>query len=112
MTRMWMVDPRMMCRQHLLGEHFETHVIATNIGRGRGIAGFVRNNEIEPHSVQSRHDELAAEIERRGMNHHSPLDFSTDLYPDFRIDRDASLRLLRARCSRCAARMRSIDSDQ
>ena len=98
----------MMCRQHLLGEHFETHVIANNITRGRGIAGFIRNNEIEPHSVACRHDELAAEMERRGMRHRSPLVFSTDLYPEFRIDREASLKLLIARCPRCAERMRSM----
>jgi hypothetical protein len=105
---MWMVDPRIMCRQHLLGEHLETHVIATNITRGRSIAGFIRNNAIEPHSVQSRHDELAAEMERRCMKHRSPLDFSTDIYPDFRIDRRASLKLLIERCPRCAERMRSV----
>ena len=106
-----MVDPRIMCQQHLLGEHFETHVIATNIGRGRGIAGFIRNNAIEPHSVQVRHDELVAEMERRGMRHHSPLDFSTDIYPDFRIDREASLKLLLGRCPLCASRVRSADTD-
>lgn len=106
-----MVDPRIMCRQHLLGEHFETHVIATNISRGRGIAGFIRNNAIEPHSVARRHDELVMEMERRGMNHRSPLVFSTDIYPDFRIDREASLRLLISRCPRCAERMRSVPND-
>jgi hypothetical protein len=111
MTRMWMVDPRIMCRQHLLGEHFETHVIANNIARGRGIAGFIRNNVIEPHGVACRHDELVVEMERRGMRHRSPLVFSTDLYPDFRIDREASLRLLIARCPRCAERARSVRDD-
>jgi hypothetical protein len=108
---MWMVDPRMMCRQHLLGEHFETHVIANNIARGRGIAGFIRNNVIEPHSISSRHDALVEEMERRGMKHRSPLHFSTDLYPDFRIDREASFRLLVGRCPRCAARARSVQDD-
>jgi hypothetical protein len=112
MTRMWMVDPRIMCQQHLLGEHFETHIIATNIARGRGIAGFIRNNAIEPHSVQSRHDELVTEMGRRGMKHRSPLDFSTGLYPDFRIDRKESLKLLLERCPRCAERVRSSRDDQ
>ncbi len=109
MTRMWMVDPKIMCRQHLLGEHFETHVIATNIGRGRSIAGFIRNNAIEPRSVEKRHDELVAEMERRGMKHRSPLKFSTEVYPDFKIDGEASLKLLLGRCPRCAERMRSME---
>ena len=104
-----MVDPKIMCRQHLLGEHFETHVIATNIGRGRSIAGFIRNNAIEPRSVEKRHDELVAEMERRGMKHRSPLKFSTEVYPDFKIDREASLKLLLGRCPRCAERMRSME---
>jgi Pyrimidine dimer DNA glycosylase len=109
MTRMWMVDPKIMCRQHLLGEHFETHVIATNIGRGRSIAGFIRNNAIEPRSVEKRHDELVEEMERRGMKHRSPLKFSTEVYPDFKIDREASLKLLLGRCPRCAERKRSME---
>jgi hypothetical protein len=107
MTRMWMVDPEIMCQRHLLGEHFESHVIATNIRRGRSIAGFIKINAIEPQSVKKRHDELVSEMERRGMKHKSPLDFSTNLYPDFKIDREASLKLLVERCPRCAERLRS-----
>jgi hypothetical protein len=109
MTRMWMVEPKIMCRQHLLGEHFETHVIATNIKRGRSIAGFIRNNIIEPRSVEKRHNELVAEMERRGMKHRSPLNFSTEIYLDFKIDQEASLKLLLDRCPLCAERMRSIE---
>lgn len=26
--RMWMVDPKIMCRKHLLGEHLELHMLA------------------------------------------------------------------------------------
>jgi Pyrimidine dimer DNA glycosylase len=107
MTRMWMVDPEIMCQQHLLGEHFELHIIATNIKRGRSIAGFIKINAIEPQSVRRRHDELVSEMERRGMKHNSPLDFTTDLYPDFKIDRAVSLKLLVGRCPRCAERLRS-----
>jgi len=102
-----MVDPDIMCQQHLLGEHCESHMIASNIRRGRGIEGFIRINAIEPQSVKRRHDELVTEMERRGMKHNSHLDFSTDLYPDFRIDREASLMLLVGRCPRCAERLRS-----
>jgi hypothetical protein len=28
---MWMVDPRIMCRNHLLGEHAEIHMFVWNI---------------------------------------------------------------------------------
>jgi len=50
-----------------------------------------------------------AEMESRGMRHRSPLKFSTGIYPDFTIDREASLRLLLGRCPRCAERMRSLE---
>jgi hypothetical protein len=105
---MWMVDPRMMCRQHLLGEHAELHMIAKNIDMGRSIEGYVLINAMEPKSVRSRHDELAAEMIYRGMRHNSPLVFSTDLYQDIIIDRAASLQMLIQRCPRCAERYEAI----
>jgi ABC-type Na+ transport system ATPase subunit NatA len=111
MTRMWMVDPRMMCRQHLLGEHAELHMIAANIKLGRSIEGYIRINALEPRSVERRHGELVDEMGRRGIKHKSPLEFSTGRYKDVLIDRDMSLQLLIGRCPRCADRMRSIAKD-
>jgi hypothetical protein len=108
---MWMVDPRMMCRQHLLGEHAELHMIEANIALGRSIEGYIRINAIEPQSIAGRHAELVAEMERRGIKHKSPLAFSTELYRDVIIDRDASLKLLVVRCPRCAERMRMMFID-
>ena len=32
--RMWMVDPQIMCRQHLLGEHTEMHMFVGTLKRG------------------------------------------------------------------------------
>jgi hypothetical protein len=106
-----MVDPRIMCRQHLLGEHAELHMIAGNIRLGRSIEGYVRINAIEPRSIRRRHDELADEINLRGMKHQSPLDFSTDQYPDITIDRQASLRMLIQRCPLCYERFDSFSVD-
>jgi hypothetical protein len=37
---MWMVDPRQMCRQHLLGEHNELHMFAGTMRKGIGLAGY------------------------------------------------------------------------
>lgn len=104
MTRMWMVDPKMLCRQHLLGEHAELHMIASNLRLGRSIEGYIQINAIEPKSVKRRHDELVAEMVSRGMKHRSPLDFSTDLYNEVMVDRSESLKLLIGRCPRCAER--------
>jgi hypothetical protein len=108
LTRMWMVDPRIMCRQHLLGEHAELHMIARNIEMGRSIEGYIRINAIEPKSVRSRHDELAAEMTSRGMRHNSPMVFLTNLYPHINIDRSASFQMLIQRCPRCAQRFEEL----
>ena len=109
-TRMWMVDPRIMCRQHLLGEHAELHMIAANIKLGRSLDGYIRINAIEPKSIKRRHDELAVELGLRGMEHKSPLDFWTEEYQEITIDRSASLKMLVGRCPRCAGRLSSLNS--
>jgi len=101
--RMWMVDPTTMCRQHLLGEHVETHMFAGTLGKDISVAGYVSGGLLETASLASRHDELAAEMERRGYRHRSPLNYHDDLELG-RIDTTASDRELRSRCPDCASR--------
>ena len=55
---MWMVEPKLMCVQHLVGEHGEIHKHRHNFVKGHSIAG--RKGQIEPLAMQRRHDELAA----------------------------------------------------
>lgn len=104
--RMWMIDPRVMCRQHLIGEHGELHKFLNSWRKRHGVTGRVAGNAMEPESYKARHDELAAEMSRRGMQHGSPLeqpDFSY-LPPEhrfYKVDREASLRLLVGRCEKC-----------
>jgi len=99
--RMWMVDPKKMCRKHLLGEHVEIHMKAGTLLRGRSIDGFLDRGLLEPQSAQKRHDALVAEMQSRGYTHHSPL-------PDFpqngckaRVLRQQSEAELAARCPDC-----------
>jgi hypothetical protein len=47
MVRMWGIDERFMCRQQLLGEHVEMHMIAGSIKRGKSIEGYTLNGLIE-----------------------------------------------------------------
>jgi hypothetical protein len=104
--RMWMVDPRKMCDQHLLGEHVELHMLVGTLVRKRSVAGFVANKLIEVHNVRSRHAELVIEMTRRGMKHKSPL-------PTFRavklgkVDPRINLKELARRCSACKQRQRA-----
>jgi pyrimidine dimer DNA glycosylase len=97
---MWMVDPRKMCSQHLLGEHSEIHMLVATLIRKKSIAGFVEKKLIEVHSIRRRHQELVEEMQRRGMRHQSPL-------PVFRarrlgrVNRRVNLAELAKRCERC-----------
>lgn len=106
MTRMWGVSPTCLCDQHLLGEHKEMHQEAgtiTNHPHGHAIArGHAENGQVDTSQIQQRHDELARELERRGMNHNSPLDYD-DTLDIGTIDIDANRRDLNNRCQECDA---------
>jgi hypothetical protein len=72
--RMWMVDPKIMCRNHLLGEHAEIHMFVWNIDRKHSVKGYIANGLLETHKLYTRHEELAQELRRRGYQHNSELD--------------------------------------
>jgi len=106
--RMWLVNPRLMCRQHLLGEHVELHMMVASIVRGKSLAGYIEQGLIDTALIERRHLELAREMERRGYRHGSEL-------PAFqapaagRINRARNLSELKRRCKKCAARMKDIN---
>lgn len=110
--RMWMTDPRIMCRQHLLGEHVEHHMFVGTIQRGKSLDGYIADNLMEPASLSRRHAELVEEMQRRGMRHKSPLPHVprhactqlTDAQWNHRIDRAASHAELMRRCPACRER--------
>lgn len=107
--RMWMVDPGLMCRQHLLGEHVELHMLCGCLSKKKSIRGYIERGQLEPQSIEERHRELVAEMERRGYNHDSPLDVpDTSYLPDTilrgRVNSSKSLKELQARCEQCRKR--------
>ena len=99
--RMWMVDPKKMCRKHLLGEHVEIHMMVGTLLKGRSIDGFLERGLLEPQSARQRHDALAAEMQARGYTHRSPL----PQFPCFkclaRVELERSESELAARCPDC-----------
>lgn len=105
--RQWMVDPKVMCRQHLLGEHVEHHMFVGAMRRGKSVEGYLADGLLEPKSLEARHAALVEEMQRRGYNHKSPL-LEAPLFGDVRdeasIDPKASLEELLRRCPNCAAR--------
>lgn len=99
--RMWGVDPRLMCRAHLLGEHVEMHMFAGCILKGKSIDGYIRSGLVDLDKISFRHDELAYEMERRGYSHCSPLP-EIGCQTGGRVDTRANLEELARRCRECA----------
>lgn len=112
--RMWMVDPSILCTNHLLGEHLECHMFAGTMRKGISLAGYVQNNLVELKSLSSRHDALVAEMENRGMRHHSPLEVPKEILNwyiavsgDAVVNKNRSLGDLLDRCPKCRERMKN-----
>ena len=103
--RMWMVNPRIMCRQHLLGEHVEIHMFIGTLDRKKSVKGYLQKGLLEVHNLYSRHNELVEEMKRRGYRHHSEVEekWKTVNMLGF-IDRKQSLEDLITRCSKCKIR--------
>lgn len=75
--RIWDIPPAELCRSHLLGEHRELHGLWNILTLGR--QGYSAHPETRRWvgklaALYLRHDELVAEMARRGYRHHTPLD--------------------------------------
>ena len=102
---MWMVNPTIMCREHLLGEHAEIHMFVGTIDRGHSVRGYVENGLLEVHSLFNRHAELVQEMKRRNYRHNSEIDTKwKEAAKTGTIDRQKNLKQLINRCSRCSRR--------
>ncbi|MFC1603772.1 pyrimidine dimer DNA glycosylase/endonuclease V [Planctomycetota bacterium] len=113
--RMWMVKPALMCNKHLLGEHVECHMLVGHLKRKRRITNYIRLNLLQPKNLRKRHDQLALEMENRGMLHKSPLpEFDLSYLPDehiiYTVNIEESIIELSRRCSKCRKRL-SVLSD-
>ena len=105
--RMWMIDPKLLCRKHLLGEHGEIHKHRHNFVKQHSIKGRIEPVvQIEPKSMQSRHDELVVEMLRRGYNHNSPyqqpdISYLQENYIAAKVDISTSIADLKNKCTEC-----------
>lgn len=100
--RMWMIDPRLLCRRHLNGEHYEIHMLAGHLRAGHSITGYLERGLLEPQNMKARHDELMIEMIRRGSDncHKSPLAVDFEC-PVGKVSRKQTFDDLRGRCPRC-----------
>jgi hypothetical protein len=115
--RQWLVNPGLLCDQHLRGEHVEHHMFVGSINKGISIRGYISDGLVEPGKLRERHDELEDEMIRRGMKPNSPLPaINWDRYNTFtgiplencKVDRSRSINELHKRCPRCAERIEQV----
>ena len=106
---MWMVDPKLMCRRHIFGEHVECHMFVGSILKGIKISDskYVSAGLVEVHNIRKRHDNLANEIKCRGYHHKSPLP-EVNLWTEGCVDSEANLLELRRRCPACESRQKEF----
>ncbi|MFH1692374.1 MAG: pyrimidine dimer DNA glycosylase/endonuclease V [Candidatus Omnitrophota bacterium] len=74
--RIWDIDPKKLCRQHLLGEHRELHAIWTIITQDK--KGYAHHPETKRwrgklKALYLRHKKLVCEMKRRSYTHKSKL---------------------------------------
>lgn len=107
--RMWMCNPKIMCVRHLIGEYRELFTFVGCINKGRSIDGFIKNDLLEPKSVQSRYIELRNEMLSRGYKPKAELktlDFSKipEKFHDYKVNKENHYNELVRRCPECSRR--------
>ena len=121
MMRQWMVDPRVLCRKHLLGEHVEHHMLLGTLRKKKSIQGYLDSNLSQPSTIYSRHRQLTLEMVSRGYNHRSPIhraeaDFHTEYLSEEQyhhtIDRAPALKDLLSRCPDCRRRYDKLNEEE
>lgn len=80
MSNLWLaVDVENLCTQHLLGLHSECHLEVGTVENHPHGEAIVRGHwvfgQVSMEKVGARHQEVVEEMERRGLNHDSPLEY-------------------------------------
>ena len=108
---MWMIDPALLCRKHLLGEHGELHKYRHTFDKQYRIEGRIAPVvQIEPASMAYRHDVLVQEMIARGYVHRSPytqpdISYLPEDQQHVKVDPQQSLHDLCERCPECERRI-------
>lgn len=113
-----MVDPKIMCRKHLLGEHVELHMFLGAIKRGISMKGYVEKGLIQYGALQVRHQRLVEEMKSRRYKHNSPITLKEccNLVSPYnarlwlsKVDKEKSLSELIKRCAECKLRFTNLN---
>ena len=115
--RMWMQDPSIMCRKHLLGSHVEIHMFIGSIRKGISMKGYLEKNLLEPKSLLPYHDRLVSEMKSRGWKHNTPVSFWENIEMENRLGEDIfnhkineydAFNELMNRCPECLANINKL----
>ena len=106
--RMWMLNPTLFCRQHLLGQHSELHSLLGTLKKKLKVSGYIKSNCLEITAIQWYHNQCVEELLKRNYKHHTPIGNIPDeilewysIYLPIKVDQQKSLNLLLSRCSQC-----------
>lgn len=74
--RIWDINPKYLCREHLLGEHRELHAVWSILTKNK--KGYRNHPEVlrwrdKLPALYKRHEKEVKEMMARGYNHYSPL---------------------------------------
>ena len=76
--RIWDIEPKYLCRKHLLAEHRELHGLWNILTIHKMKGGYAHHPETlrwvgKRLSLYNRHEKLVLEFEARNYKHHTPL---------------------------------------
>lgn len=109
--RMWMVNPKFLCRKHLSGEYSEVFKHRHNFVKKHSMTGRIFPTVlIEPTSMKTRVEQLRAEGLSRGYNYKAQYEMPDISYlpkeeRNAKVDVNESIRELKRRCPDCAKRI-------
>ena len=105
--RMWMTNPKMLCRKHLIGEHGEIHKFRPSFIKKHNMENRVRYGQIDHTRMKQRHDELVNEMLCRGYKHKSPYEQPDVSYIQSKpcVSIKWNVQDLKLRCEACKKRL-------
>lgn len=115
--RMWMLQPSILCRQHLMGEYRELFTIIGCLKKQVNLDGYFHNNCLELMSLDSRYIELKQEMLNRGYKPQKPFIYDKNILDYLgdkkfiKVNRENALQRLKDKnCTECNKRMCNNES--
>lgn len=110
--RQWLVNPKCLCKKHLLGEHVECHMMLGSLKKKKSLTRFLNEGLYDVSKLELRHSELVNEMQFRGYNHKSALDFKPEylsyLSNTGSVNIEKNINELKRRCPECNTRIEVV----